>query len=48
MIMKSVDGTQITCNTAETPLGITIDSELNFENHLSPKCNKVSRKIICP
>ena len=36
---------QITSSTAETLLGITIDSELNFENHLSAICNKVSRKI---
>ena len=39
-----IDGIQIT-STAETLLGITIDSELNFENHLSAICNKVSRKI---
>ena len=41
----SIDGKQITSSTAETLLGITIDSELNFENHLSAICNKVSRKI---
>ena len=41
----STDGIQITSSTAETLLGITIDSELNFENHLSAICNKVSRKI---
>ena len=41
----SIDGIQITFSTAETLLGITIDSELNFENHLSAICNKVSRKI---
>ena len=41
----SIDGIQITPSTAETLLGITIDSELNFENHLSATCNKVSRKI---
>ena len=35
----------MTSSTAETLLGITIDSELNFENHLSAICNKVSRKI---
>ena len=38
-------GIQITSSTAETQLGITIESELNFENHLSAICNKVSRKI---
>ena len=41
----SIDGVQITSSTSETLLGITIDSKLNFENHLSPLCNKVSRKI---
>ena len=40
----SIAGIQITSSTAETLLGITIDSELNFENHLSAICNKVSRK----
>ena len=41
----SVDGIKITSTTAETLLGITIDSELSFENHLSAICNKVSRNI---
>ena len=40
----SIDVIQITSSTAETLLGITIDSELNFEIHLSAMCNKVSRK----
>ena len=39
----SIDGIQITSSTAETLLGITIDSEINFENHRSAICNKVSR-----
>ena len=35
-----------TSSTAETLVGIAIpDSELDFENHLSAICNKVSRKI---
>ena len=38
----SIDGMQVTSSTAETSLGITIDSELNFENHLSAICSKVS------
>ena len=41
----SIDGIQITSSTAETLLGITIDSELNFENHLSTISNQVSRQI---
>ena len=36
----SIDGIQITSSTAETLLGITIDSELNFENHLSTICEQ--------
>ena len=52
----SIDGIQITFSTVETLLGIAIDSELNYENHLSAICNKVNRKInalgrlpvICP
>ena len=43
--VASIDGIQITSSTAETLLGITIDSELNFESHLFAICNKVSRKI---
>ena len=31
----SINGIQITSSTSETLLGITINSELNFENHLS-------------
>ena len=41
----SISGTTITSSIAETLLGIMIDSELNFENHLNSICNKVSRKI---
>ena len=40
-----ISATRITSSTAETLLGIIIDSELNFENHLNSLCNKVSRKI---
>ena len=41
----SIDGIQITSSTAGTLLGITIDSQLNSENHLSAISNKVSKKI---
>ena len=41
----SIDGIQINSSTAKTLLGITIDSELNFDNHLSAICNKVCRKV---
>ena len=42
----SIDGIQITSSTAETQLGITKGSELNFENYLSAICNKVSKKLM--
>ena len=45
----SIDGIQIKTSAAEPLItintDITIDSELNFENHLSAISNKVSRKI---
>ena len=41
----STSGKTITSCTAETLLGIIIDSELKFENHLNFTCNKVSLKI---
>ena len=41
----SINGLQIPSSTAETLPGITIDSELNVENHLCAICNNVSRKI---
>ena len=44
----SIDGIQLTSCTAKLLLGITIDSELNFENYLSAKCNKLSRKSNTP
>ena len=40
----SIDGIQIKSSTVETLLGITIDLQLNFDNHLSTICNKMSRK----
>ena len=43
--VASIDRIQIKSSTAETLLGIIIDSELNLDNHLSAICNKVSRKI---
>ena len=29
----------------ETLLGVSIDSELNFENHISNICSKVNKKL---
>ena len=41
----SIDGVQRISSTAKNLLGITVDSQLNFENNPSAICNKVSRKI---
>ena len=43
--VKPISEMAITFCTAETLLGIIIDSEFKFENHLNSICNKVSRKI---
>ena len=42
----STGGTTITSSTAETLLGILIDSELNFENYVLSICNKRRRNTI--
>ena len=54
-VVVSIDRIKITSSTVETPVGITIVSELNFENDLPAICNKVSKNInalglliICP
>ena len=46
----SIDGIQITSSTAGTLLGITNNSELNFENHLSEEKLMLlgGLPIICP
>ena len=41
-----IDDQKIQSSTSETLLGVTIDSELNFEEHLSSICNRVSKKLI--
>ena len=38
-------GVSITSSTKEKLLGVLIDSDLNFEEHISFVCNKVSKKI---
>ena len=43
--MVFISATTRTSSTAETLLGIIIDSELNLENHLNSICNKMSRKF---
>ena len=41
----SVDGISIAASPHEKLLGVTIDSELKFENHITEICHKVSKKI---
>ena len=40
----SVDGISIAASPHEKLLGVTIDSELKFENHITEICLKVSKK----
>ena len=41
----SVDGISVAASFHEKLLGVVIDSELKFENHITDKCLKVSKKI---
>lgn len=41
----TIGGTTITNSQYEKLLGVTIDSDLNFERHVTNLCNKVSRKL---
>ena len=41
----SVDGISLAASSHEKLLGVTIDSELKFENHITELCLKVSKKI---
>ena len=38
-------GSSINCSKKKAPLGVSIDSELRFDEYISLICNKVSRKI---
>ena len=40
-----LEGTCITSSSCERLLGITIDSDLKFDKHISELCDKVSKKI---
>ena len=37
----------VTSSVEEKLLGITVDSELKFEKHISSICNKASQKMFC-
>ena len=41
----SVDGIFIAASPHERLLGVKVDSELKFENHITEMCHKVSKKI---
>ena len=36
-------GSCITCSSCEKILGVTIDSDLKFDKHISDLCDKVSK-----
>ena len=41
----SVDGISLAASSHEKLLGVIIDSELKFENHITELCLKVSKKL---
>ena len=45
ILLKSFGGVSVKFSQMETLLGVSIDSELNFENHISNICNKVRKKL---
>ena len=40
-----LEGACITASSCEMLLGITIDSDLKFDKHISDLCDKVSKKM---
>ena len=42
---NKIGGVSVKSSQMQTLLGVSIDSELNFENHISNICNKVSKKL---
>ena len=44
-IEPKIGGVSVKSSPMETLLGVSIDSALNFENHISNICNKVSKKL---
>ena len=40
-----LEGACITSSSCEKLLGITIDSDLKFDKHISDLCNNISKKI---
>ena len=44
-IETKIGGVSVKSSQMETLLGVSVDAELNFENHISNICNKVSKKL---
>ena len=44
-LTANIDGNSITSETEQVLLGITIDSNLSFENHINSLCRKASAKL---
>ena len=41
----NLNGNNITCEDSVNLLGVTIDSDLNFNNHISEICKKAPRQL---
>ena len=41
----NLNGNKIVCEDNVKLLGVTIDSDLNFDNHISEMCKKASRQL---
>ena len=46
-LMCILRGHVLHLSSCEKLLGITIDSDLKFDKHISDLCNKISKKIKC-
>ena len=44
-INLNINGAEIKCQNSVTLLGVEIDNELNFNNHISNICKKAGNKI---
>ena len=44
-ISFNLNGNKIVCEDNVKLLGVTIDSDLNFDNHISEMCKKASRQL---
>ena len=44
-VSLNLSGNKIVCEANVKLLGVTIDSDLNFDNHISEMCKKASRQL---